>query len=208
MPLSREVTDSVPSKPLSAYKLSSCLQSCPDPSASSRLPLFLPYFVGLGGNTLSWLHSHVLLQRQVAKPDCTERLKLQRRLGCRTFHWFLANVYPELYPSEHRPRFSGKARHGPGEVGKKGERVTCPDKNVRPLHWATSSRLSRVSEAFGLPISASPPARGKQQCYLATHARSLHQNECGLAPPEGLCLKITDSGLTQQLTVTEPHTLG
>ncbi|XP_029397820.1 polypeptide N-acetylgalactosaminyltransferase 15 isoform X2 [Mus pahari] len=45
---------------------------------------------------------------KVAKPDCTERLKLQRRLGCRTFHWFLANVYPELYPSEHRPRFSGK----------------------------------------------------------------------------------------------------
>ncbi|EDL88935.1 UDP-N-acetyl-alpha-D-galactosamine:polypeptide N-acetylgalactosaminyltransferase-like 2 (predicted), isoform CRA_b, partial [Rattus norvegicus] len=40
---------------------------------------------------------------KVAKPDCTERLKLQRRLGCRTFHWFLANVYPELYPSEHRP---------------------------------------------------------------------------------------------------------
>ncbi|GAB1298696.1 Polypeptide N-acetylgalactosaminyltransferase 15 [Apodemus speciosus] len=33
---------------------------------------------------------------KVAKPDCTERLKLQRRLGCRTFHWFLANVYPEL----------------------------------------------------------------------------------------------------------------
>lgn len=42
------------------------------------------------------------------KPDCTERLQLQRRLGCRTFHWFLANIYPELYPSEHRPRFSGK----------------------------------------------------------------------------------------------------
>ncbi|KAH0502377.1 Polypeptide N-acetylgalactosaminyltransferase 15 [Microtus ochrogaster] len=40
---------------------------------------------------------------KVTKPDCTERRKLQRRLGCRTFHWFLANVYPELYPSEHRP---------------------------------------------------------------------------------------------------------
>ncbi|KAM5230990.1 polypeptide N-acetylgalactosaminyltransferase 15 isoform 2-T3 [Hipposideros larvatus] len=42
------------------------------------------------------------------KLDCTERLQLQRRLGCRTFHWFLANIYPELYPSEHKPRFSGK----------------------------------------------------------------------------------------------------
>ncbi|KAM8922166.1 polypeptide N-acetylgalactosaminyltransferase 15 [Lycaon pictus] len=42
------------------------------------------------------------------KPDCTERLQLQRRLGCRMFHWFLANIYPELYPSECRLRFSGK----------------------------------------------------------------------------------------------------
>ncbi|XP_046495929.1 polypeptide N-acetylgalactosaminyltransferase 15 [Equus quagga] len=42
------------------------------------------------------------------KPDCTERLQLQRSLGCRMFHWFLANIYPELYPSECRPRFSGK----------------------------------------------------------------------------------------------------
>ncbi|XP_038596842.1 polypeptide N-acetylgalactosaminyltransferase 15 isoform X1 [Tachyglossus aculeatus] len=46
--------------------------------------------------------------RKVEKPDCSERLQLQRRLGCRTFHWFLANIYPELYPSEHRPGFSGK----------------------------------------------------------------------------------------------------
>ncbi|XP_037380615.1 polypeptide N-acetylgalactosaminyltransferase 15 [Talpa occidentalis] len=42
------------------------------------------------------------------QPDCTERQQLQRRLGCRTFHWFLAHIYPELYPSERRPRFSGK----------------------------------------------------------------------------------------------------
>lgn len=42
------------------------------------------------------------------RPDCTARLQLQRRLGCRTFHWFLANVHPELFPSERRPRFSGK----------------------------------------------------------------------------------------------------
>lgn len=45
---------------------------------------------------------------KVEKLDCTERLQLQRRLGCRMFHWFLANIYPELYPSERRPRFSGK----------------------------------------------------------------------------------------------------
>ncbi|XP_058513161.1 polypeptide N-acetylgalactosaminyltransferase 15 isoform X3 [Ochotona princeps] len=45
---------------------------------------------------------------QAEKPLCPEHLQLQRRLGCRTFHWFLANIYPELYPLGPRPRFSGK----------------------------------------------------------------------------------------------------
>lgn len=67
---------------------------------------------------------------KVAKPDCTERWKLQRRLGCRTFHWFLANVYPELYPSEHRPRFSGKL-HNTGlgfcaDCQAEGDILGCP----------------------------------------------------------------------------------
>lgn len=35
------------------------------------------------------------------------------------FHWFLANIYPELYPSECRPRFSGKARHDLGKMNRK-----------------------------------------------------------------------------------------
>ncbi|XP_024065357.2 polypeptide N-acetylgalactosaminyltransferase 15 [Terrapene carolina triunguis] len=42
------------------------------------------------------------------KPDCNERLQLQKRLGCRKFHWFISNVYPELHPPEYKPRFSGK----------------------------------------------------------------------------------------------------
>ncbi|XP_074126217.1 polypeptide N-acetylgalactosaminyltransferase 15 [Sminthopsis crassicaudata] len=45
---------------------------------------------------------------QAEKQDCRERLQLQKRLGCRTFHWFLANLSPELYPSEAKPGFSGK----------------------------------------------------------------------------------------------------
>lgn len=64
------------------------------------------------------------------KPDCTERLQLQRRLGCRTFHWFLANIYPELFPSEHRPRFSGKL-HNTGfgfcaDCQAEGDILGCP----------------------------------------------------------------------------------
>lgn len=44
------------------------------------------------------------------KPDCSERLQLQKRLGCRNFQWFLSNVYPELSQTEDTPRFSGKVR--------------------------------------------------------------------------------------------------
>ncbi|OXB75004.1 UNVERIFIED_CONTAM: hypothetical protein H355_011660 [Colinus virginianus] len=42
------------------------------------------------------------------KPDCSERLQLQKRLGCRSFQWFITNVYPELSQTEDTPRFSGK----------------------------------------------------------------------------------------------------
>ncbi|XP_051467181.1 polypeptide N-acetylgalactosaminyltransferase 15 isoform X3 [Apus apus] len=42
------------------------------------------------------------------KPDCSERLQLQKRLGCRNFQWFVSNVYPELSQPEDTPRFSGK----------------------------------------------------------------------------------------------------
>ncbi|XP_032847621.2 polypeptide N-acetylgalactosaminyltransferase 15 [Tyto alba] len=42
------------------------------------------------------------------KPDCSERLQLQKRLGCRNFLWFVSNVYPELSQPEDAPRFSGK----------------------------------------------------------------------------------------------------
>ncbi|XP_015709303.1 polypeptide N-acetylgalactosaminyltransferase 15 isoform X3 [Coturnix japonica] len=42
------------------------------------------------------------------KPDCSERLQLQKRLGCRSFQWFIRNVYPELSWTDNTPRLSGK----------------------------------------------------------------------------------------------------
>ncbi|XP_019391095.1 PREDICTED: polypeptide N-acetylgalactosaminyltransferase 15 isoform X1 [Crocodylus porosus] len=53
-------------------------------------------------NTLASLIS------KVEKPDCNESLQLQKRLGCRDFHWFISNVYPELHLPKDRPKFSGK----------------------------------------------------------------------------------------------------
>lgn len=62
------------------------------------------------------------------------------------FHWFLANIYPELYPSECRLRFSGKARHDPGKMRRKVG-AASQDRNwmsrcltmilatLSPAHW-------------------------------------------------------------------------
>ncbi|XP_061442156.1 polypeptide N-acetylgalactosaminyltransferase 15 [Rhineura floridana] len=48
------------------------------------------------------------LIRKTEKLNCTERVLLQKRLGCKRFQWFLSNVYPELHPLQPRPRYSGK----------------------------------------------------------------------------------------------------
>ncbi|NWS09323.1 GLT15 acetylgalactosaminyltransferase, partial [Motacilla alba] len=49
-----------------------------------------------------------LISKVKTAPDCSERLQLQKRLGCRNFQWFLSNVYPELSQPGDTPRFSGK----------------------------------------------------------------------------------------------------
>lgn len=104
-------------------------------------------------------------QSKVAKPDCTERLKLQRRLGCRTFHWFLANVYPELYPSEHRPRFSGKL-HNTG-LG------FCAD-------------CQADGDILGCPMTLAPCSNNRQQQNLQHTSRK----EILFGSPQRLCFDI------------------
>lgn len=102
---------------------------------------------------------------KVAKPDCTERLKLQRRLGCRTFHWFLANVYPELYPSEHRPRFSGKL-HSTG-LG------LCADCRAE-------------GDLLGCPMTLAPCSNNRQQQNLEHTSRK----EILFGSPQRLCFDV------------------
>ncbi|XP_041664050.1 polypeptide N-acetylgalactosaminyltransferase 15-like isoform X2 [Cheilinus undulatus] len=46
--------------------------------------------------------------RQSESPNITERLRLKRSLGCRTFHWYLTTVYPQLYIPQDRPAVSGE----------------------------------------------------------------------------------------------------
>ncbi|NXM22719.1 GLT15 acetylgalactosaminyltransferase, partial [Ploceus nigricollis] len=62
-------------------------------------------------DTVAFLISKVKTSEVVSfgeKPDCSERLQLQKRLGCRNFQWFLSNVYPELSQPGDTTRFSGK----------------------------------------------------------------------------------------------------
>lgn len=109
---------------------------CPPPSAPSQTPS-LPD-VSSDVKPLSLCCRLCLPPPQAEKPDCTERQQLQRRLGCRTFHWFLANVYPELYPLERRPRFSGKARHekDKGQRRKRAEWLPQPGPGSPPTPGA------------------------------------------------------------------------
>ncbi|XP_008566386.1 PREDICTED: polypeptide N-acetylgalactosaminyltransferase 15 [Galeopterus variegatus] len=102
---------------------------------------------------------------KVEKPDCTGRLQLQRRLGCRTFHWFLANIYPELYPSERRPRFSGKL-HNTG-LG------FCAD-------------CQAEGDILGCPMMLAPCSDSRQQQHLEhTRRREIH-----FGSPQHLCFDV------------------
>ncbi|XP_037858838.2 polypeptide N-acetylgalactosaminyltransferase 15 [Chlorocebus sabaeus] len=102
---------------------------------------------------------------KVEKPDCMERLQLQRRLSCRTFHWFLANVYPELYPSEPRPRFSGKL-HNTG-LG------LCAD-------------CQAEGNLLDCPMVLAPCSDSRQQQYLQHTSRK----EIHFGRPQHLCFTI------------------
>ncbi|XP_029590502.1 polypeptide N-acetylgalactosaminyltransferase 6-like [Salmo trutta] len=46
--------------------------------------------------------------RQSESPNIGELVRLKKRPGCRNFHWFLTDVYPDLYIPQDRPSLSGE----------------------------------------------------------------------------------------------------
>ncbi|XP_006840067.1 PREDICTED: polypeptide N-acetylgalactosaminyltransferase 15 [Chrysochloris asiatica] len=110
---------------------------------------------------------------QAKKPDCTERLQLQRRLGCRMFHWFLANVYPELYPLEPRAKFSGKL-HSTG-LG------FCAD-------------CLAEGDTLGCPMTLVPCSDSRQQQHLQHTSRK----EIHFGSPQYLCFDVHDEQVILQ----------
>ncbi|KAB0404727.1 hypothetical protein E2I00_000344 [Balaenoptera physalus] len=109
---------------------------------------------------------------KAGKPDCTERQQLQRRLSCRTFHWFLANIYPELYPSERRPRFSGKARHDKNKLHNTGLGF-CAD-------------CQAEGDILGCAMMLAPCSDSQQQQHLDHMGRK----EIHYGSPQHLCFDV------------------
>ncbi|XP_010211837.1 PREDICTED: polypeptide N-acetylgalactosaminyltransferase 15 [Tinamus guttatus] len=93
-------------------------------------------------NTVAFLIS------KAEKPDCSERLQLQKRLGCRNFHWFISNVYPELSQPEDTLKFSGKlynagvgscANYRPGRAIEEGSIELSPCSDSLTQHFEYNS---------------------------------------------------------------------
>ncbi|XP_069051154.1 polypeptide N-acetylgalactosaminyltransferase 15 [Lepisosteus oculatus] len=89
--------------------------------------------------------------------NCTERLQLRKRLGCKNFHSFLSDVHPELYLPQDRPGYSGELYNvGTGY---------CAD-------------YKNTLGAIGKPVMISPcSGNGKQHCEYNTQ----REVRCGSA---------------------------
>ncbi|XP_075601994.1 polypeptide N-acetylgalactosaminyltransferase 15 isoform X5 [Balearica regulorum gibbericeps] len=141
------------------------------------------------------------------KPDCSERLQLQKRLGCRDFHWFISNVYPELSQPEDTPRFSGKlyntgvgfcADYKPGRAIAEGsiELSPCSDSLTQHFEYNSMKEI-RLGSA---PLFCFDVRHGKvipQNCTKETdnsHQRwDIQENGIIVHVLSGKCMEATKS---------------
>ncbi|KAL7830382.1 hypothetical protein SRHO_G00315090 [Serrasalmus rhombeus] len=72
--------------------------------------------------------------RKVTYGDISDRTLLRDRLKCRSFDWYLNNIYPDLHVPEDRPGWHGAVRSG-------GIPSECLDYNA-PDHSPTGAHLS------------------------------------------------------------------
>ncbi|XP_067862060.1 polypeptide N-acetylgalactosaminyltransferase 15-like isoform X4 [Heptranchias perlo] len=79
-------------------------------------------------------------------PDCMERLQLRKRLSCKNFHWFLTNIYPELYVPEDNAGYSGEARQSSTTLAQAIVRIMIPN-------GAQVDTLLRLLHAVAMGIS-------------------------------------------------------
>ncbi|NXQ04900.1 GLT15 acetylgalactosaminyltransferase, partial [Vidua macroura] len=137
-------------------------------------------------DTVAYLISKVKTSVMVCfreKPDCSERLQLQKRLGCRNFQWFLSNVYPELSQTEDTPRFSGKlyntgvgfcADYRPGRATAEGSIELSPCSDSLTQHFEYNMKEILLGSA---PLLCFDVRHGKivpQNCTKETDNSNQH----------------------------------
>ncbi|NXH39231.1 GLT15 acetylgalactosaminyltransferase, partial [Dicaeum eximium] len=125
-----------------------------------------------------------LISKVKTSPDCSERLQLQKRLGCRNFQWFVSNVYPELSQPGDTPRFSGKlyntgvgfcADYRPGRATAEGsiELSPCSDSPTQHFEYNNMKEILLGSA----PLLCFDVRHGKvipQNCTKETDNSSQH----------------------------------
>ncbi|XP_068008445.1 polypeptide N-acetylgalactosaminyltransferase 15 [Melanerpes formicivorus] len=141
------------------------------------------------------------------KPDCSERLQLQKRLGCRNFQWFLSNVYPELSQREDTPRLSGRlyntgvgfcADYRPGRAIAEGSIKLSPCSDSLTQHFEYNSvKEIRLGAA---PLFCFDVRHGKvipQNCTKETDNSHQHwdvqENGMIVHVPSGKCIEAVES---------------
>ncbi|XP_070970757.1 polypeptide N-acetylgalactosaminyltransferase 15-like [Oncorhynchus clarkii lewisi] len=123
--------------------------------------------------------------RQSESPNITELVRLKKILGCRNFHWFLTNVYPDLYIPQDRPSLSGELYNVgtgycadyPGGRGAQGATMDiapcsgngyqhCELNSMGEVRWGPAGRLcfhAQGERVVLTPCPAHQPPRNKPQ---------------------------------------------
>ncbi|NXI14856.1 GLT15 acetylgalactosaminyltransferase, partial [Irena cyanogastra] len=132
---------------------------------------------------ISKVKTSVLRLVEIEKPDCSERLQLQKRLGCRNFQWFVSNVYPELSQPGDTPRFSGKlyntgvgfcADYRPGRATAEGSIELSPCSDSLTQHFEYNMKEILLGSA---PLLCFDVRHGKvipQNCTKEPDNRNQH----------------------------------
>ncbi|NWX84809.1 GLT15 acetylgalactosaminyltransferase, partial [Nothoprocta pentlandii] len=153
-------------------------------------------------NTVAFLISKVK-----TSPDCSERLQLQKRLGCRNFHWFISNVYPELSQPEDTLKFSGKlynagvgscANYRPGRAVEEGsiELSPCSD-SLTQLFEYNSMKEIRLGSAplfcFGVSQGRVIPQNCTEEPGSSRQRWDVQQNGMIVHVLSGKCIEAATS---------------